>query len=248
MIVMIDFHVHTKTSYCADKDLSPEFYSEQLSHIKSIESVCITDHSMAIYFPEELAWKWEFLSDANVFEQWREFGNKRLDKQISELKKFKDKKILCGIETEMLPNGKLCFDPLFRPQLDIVIGSVHFLPIENNRDILEYWLDHTIKLLNCGIDILGHPFRWISSKIPIETKTVETIVKEAKKNSVALELNSHYKYETEDIMMIKICAEHNVKISIASDAHRKQEFGDYSYHMSIIEKSNIGDISSLIKS
>ncbi|HOK04951.1 MAG TPA: PHP domain-containing protein [Victivallales bacterium] len=244
---MIDFHVHTKTSYCADKDLSLDFYSEQISSTNLIEFVCVTDHSMAIYFPEDIAWKWEFLSDSNIFEQWRDFGNQRLAKQISELKKFKERKILCGIETEMLPNGKLCFDPMFRSHLDIVIGSVHFLPIENNRNVLDYWLDHTIMILNSGIDILGHPFRWIATKIPITQKIVETIVKEAKKNSVALELNSHYKYETEDIMMIKICAEHDVKISIASDAHRKEEFGDYSYHMSVIKKSGINNISNLIK-
>ncbi|HRU00517.1 MAG TPA: hypothetical protein P5239_02315, partial [Victivallales bacterium] len=87
---MIDFHVHTKTSYCADKDLSLDFYSEQISSTNLIEFVCVTDHSMAIYFPEDIAWKWEFLSDSNIFEQWRDFGNQRLAKQISELKKFKE--------------------------------------------------------------------------------------------------------------------------------------------------------------
>lgn len=244
---MIDFHTHTGISYCAEKDLNASYYATRLRELQEPKTVCITDHSMAIYFPEDIAWKWEFISNRKIFDQWKEFGNERFYEHLKNLKKHSADGILAGIETEMLHDRSLCFDQSFRKDLDIVIGSVHFLPVENERDCLAYWFKHTIELINAGIDILGHPFRWIAAKMQISEETILAIVSDAKKNNVALELNSHYRYEREDILMLRACAQTGTVVSIASDSHRKNEFGDYSYHFSVLEKSGVKNYISFKK-
>jgi histidinol phosphatase-like PHP family hydrolase len=192
---------------------------------------------MAAYFPEDIAWKWEFISDSSIFDAWRDSGNEKLAKHIALLKSLSGRGVLAGIETEMMDDGRLCFDPAFGDKLDIVIGSVHFLPPVPAEDLVGHWLSHSMKLINSGIDILGHPFRWIAPKIEIGEDTVRAVVAEAKRCGVAIELNSHYKHPREDIMMLRACAETGAKVTIASDSHRKEEFGDYSYHMDIVEKA-----------
>ncbi len=234
-----DLHVHSELSYCAEKGLAPEFYAGKISSCTNgaPELVCITDHSMAAYFPEDIAWKWEFISDSSIFDAWRDSGNEKLAKHIALLKSLSGRGVSAGIETEMMDDGRLCFDPAFADKLDIVIGSVHFLPPVPHEEIFGSWLSHTMRLMNSGIDILGHPFRWIAAKIEIGEDTVSSVVAEAKRCGVALELNSHYRHPREDIMMLRACAEAGAKVTIASDSHRKEEFGDYSYHMDIMEKA-----------
>ncbi len=242
---MIDFHVHTDISYCAEKGLKPEFYAGTLSSLEEPDSVCVTDHAMAIYFPEELAWKWGFMSDSSIFDQYQDYGNERMRSYIKTVKSLKKKRVHLGIETEMMHDGRLTFDPSFTSEFDIVIGSVHFLPVSSDTDILNLWLTHSLDLINSGIDILGHPFRWITQKMTLDENIIKTVVKESRDCNVALELNSHYQYPELDITMLRICADIGAKASIASDAHRKEEFADYSYHKNIIEKSGV-DFEKLV--
>ena len=68
-------------------------------------------------------------------------------------------------------------------------------------------------------------------------------MKEAEENDVALELNSHYEVET-DSAMLKEILEQNAKIAFGTDSHRREEAGDFSYHISLLEKHGVA-ISAL---
>lgn len=250
---MIDFHAHSNMSYCADDDLLPSFYAEFLSKEENnhIEKIVIADHGMALYFPEETAWKWQFISDSGIFDQWRDWGNQRLTRYISEIKKLGHSKIIQGFEVEMMNDGRFTLDCAFRKDIRILIGAVHYLPVspENGfqeKDVLAFWKNHTLKLLESDIDILAHPFRWISGRAAISDSVIYEIIDATKQNGKAIEINSHFKINT-DVPMLRYAVEKAVPITFGTDTHSKKQAGDFSYHLDIISAAglNLSDINFL---
>ncbi|HBM17180.1 MAG TPA: hypothetical protein DD381_12680 [Lentisphaeria bacterium] len=244
---MIDFHSHTNRSYCADKDLSLDFYEQKLSESSDFDGVCITDHGMAIYFPDSVAWSWEYIKDSRIFDNHRDFGNERLEKHLKNVALLNSKSIYCGLEVEMSQDGKLIYDSYFRRKLHPLIGSVHYLFVSNEygyleKDIAGFWLEHNKKLMESGIDILGHPLRWISSHAKIDDSMIEQILNIAQQNSVAIEINSHNITKTlyeADKKMIIMAAERGLKISLAVDAHKKVQVGNFDFHNRLFKECGI---------
>ena len=223
-------------SYCAESCITPETYSKLVKTNPDVDAIYITDHGMAVYFPSDVAWSWSYMTDSRIFDAQKDWGNKRLDAHLANIARFKDDGIHSGLEVEMMHDGRLTIDDPFRDKVEILIGSVHYLPIdieEEKKKILKEWKKHTINLLNTGISILGHPFRWISSQIEVDRKIIREIVKEAKKTGVAMELNGHHVVPT-DIGMLQECVEQGVPVAIGTDAHAMGEIGDFSYHIEII--------------
>ncbi len=240
---MFDLHCHTNISYCAYEELTLEFYADRIPHTNGLGGAAITDHGMAIYFPPEIAWSWSFVSDSRIFDKFRDAGNEKLCGHLANLARHRDKGIVPGFEAEMMHDGRLTFDDAFRKRLEIIIGSVHFLPVSTDagcspEDTLKFWKEHTIRLIGSGIHVLGHPFRWIAGQCPVGESAVREIVREAKANNVAVELNSHYKIGT-DVLMLQIAAEEDAAVSIATDAHRPDEIGDFAYHMEMIRTAGL---------
>lgn len=236
---MIDCHTHTNVSYCAEKPLTLEIYAALVKNNPEVDAVCVTDHGMAVYFPSEMAWSWQYMNDSRIFDAHKDWGNKRLEEHLANLAKFKDKGVFPGLEVEMMHDGRLTIDAPFRNRIDVLIGSVHYLPIDIEQDrriILNSWKKHTKELINSGIDVLGHPFRWINNQLPVSRNIVKEIVKEAKKAGVAMELNGHYEVPT-DIDMLQESVELGVPISIGTDAHLISETGDFTYHLEIIRQA-----------
>lgn len=238
---MIDYHAHTNMSYCAEKGVTPEVYANLVKLNPEVDAVYVTDHGMAVYFPSEIAWKWEFLSDSRIFDSHRDWGNSRLAPHLAKLAKLRDNRIYPGIEVEMMHDGRLTIDDSFRKEIDILIGSVHYMSTsvdENRKTVLDRWKKHTKKLINSGIDVLGHPFRWINNQFPVSKETIRQIVREAKNAGISMELNGHYVVPT-DIYMLQTCVEFGVPISIGTDSHALAEIGDFSYHLATIEAAGL---------
>lgn len=240
-----DCHSHTNASYCCDPGLAPESYVAALKAKTDFERVFITDHSMALYFPTEVAWGWKYITDSSVFDAHKDFGDTRLDAHLAKLSKFKDSGVLPGIETEMMHDGRFTFNPEFRPRLAIMIGSVHWLPLSKEAgsppdEILRLWTEHTLGIIDSGVDILGHPFRWLAYQLPcpVERRLIKETVSRAKAAGVALELNSHYKIDT-DVEMLREAAGQGAAVAFATDAHRPDELLDFSYHLAALEKAGL---------
>ena len=238
---MIDFHAHTNMSYCAEPNLTPEIYINLVKTNSEVDAVYVTDHGMAVYFPSEIAWKWEYISDSRIFDSQRDWGNSRLFGHLAKLAKLRDYKVFPGLEVEMMHDGRLTIDDSFRKEIDILIGSVHYLSAdidENKKAVLDRWKKHTKQLINSGIDVLGHPFRWISNQLPVSKEVVRQIVREAKNAGIAMELNGHFVVST-DIDMLQTCVEFGVPVSIGTDSHALKEIGDFSYHLSTIDAAGL---------
>lgn len=239
---MFNNHCHTDLSYCSEGGMTLDFIAETIRQEPDLDGVAITDHSFAIYFPEELAWSWEYMHNSRIFDQHRDRGNKILEKHLNEIHKRKNDNIVPGIELEMMHDGRVTVDPELLAGINLKIGSIHWLgiPLDTQHDdILKTWHKHTLKLLEKDIHILGHPFRWLANKIPqVSDKIINEIVRAAKSNDVALEFNSHYEINT-DPAMIKEIVKQNAKIAFATDAHRQSEVADFSYHKQILQQAGV---------
>jgi histidinol phosphatase-like PHP family hydrolase len=138
-------------------------------------------------------------------------------------------------------DGRFTFSPEFRKDIDVLIGSVHYLaypPNASAEEIFETWLDNTMRLIHSGIDILGHPFRWISDRVAISDRTIREVVAEAVRNDVVLEFNSHFEIDTDSKMIDEIIA-HDAKIAFSTDSHNRREAGDFSYQLNLLEKKGV---------
>ncbi|MCK5843554.1 MAG: hypothetical protein KAG97_02530 [Victivallales bacterium] len=231
--VMIDCHFHTNRSYCADEDMTLELAVGTIETSDGLDGIVITDHTFSIYFPLEVAWSWSYMSDPSVFDAHREFGNERMETYLEDVAAFQKRGLLTGLETELMPDGRFTFDPEYRSSLDLLIGSVHFLPFPDNvsdSEALDIWRRNTSGLINGGIDVLGHPFRFISNMITVTKEMVRDVVREAAAVGVALELNSHCEVPDADILMLREIAEIGAKLALSTDAHRSDEAGVFSYH------------------
>jgi histidinol phosphatase-like PHP family hydrolase len=253
---MIDYHVHTSMSYCAERTLGPDFYVSALaakSKSSGVEGAAVTDHGMAVYFPEETAWRWEFIVKPEIFDAHRDAGNKRLDAHLRGLEKFAGAGIMPGFEAEMMEDGRLTLDPAFRKRLRVLIGSIHWLPMTRERgaspgEIYRYFDAHTNGLLDKGIDILGHPFRWLSTQMPLTDAMIKKLVADTMARGAALELNSHFKIDS-DVRMLREAADAGALVAWGTDCHKAAEFGDFSYHYKILADAGlkISDLNLLDK-
>lgn len=124
--------------------------------------------------------------------------------------------------------GKLDLPRKILSELDIVIASLHIPCIEPGS--LEENTNAIIGAIeNPYVNIIGHPD---DSRYPVD---YERIVKAAKENHTLLELNNNslnpngprQGTRENDIIMLKLCKEHNVCISLGSDAHIEEDICNF---------------------
>ena len=193
---------------------------------------------------------WCMMTDAfpMLFKFYHDAGRRSIEKYITTLR---EKDIITGIELDIYPDETLVFEDDLFSELDIVIGSLHVLDALQKRRpsqaaIIEF-KRLTRSLLSSGkVDVLGHPFRILSTAgISVSDELINWVVEECRKYDVSLEINSHYKYPEIDKKMVQLARKNKVTLVKGSDAHTMKEFGDYSYHAKLLK--NITDLSSVSK-
>ncbi|EQB62914.1 MAG: hypothetical protein RBG1_1C00001G0493 [candidate division Zixibacteria bacterium RBG-1] len=166
------------------------------------EYIAITDHSPTLGITRGLT-------------------EERVYKQIEEIrkinKKYKNFRILTGIEVDVRENGQLDLPNSVLKELDIVVASIHTkfnLPKEQMTTRIIKALENPV------VDILGHPTgRLLGKREPFEVD-MEKIIKAAKANKKVLELNGcPDRLDLTDIYL-KQAREKGVKIAISTDSHK----------------------------
>jgi histidinol phosphatase-like PHP family hydrolase len=236
-----DFHAHTSLSYCAEDPISPRHYVEAIERGGSLRRVAITNHGFALYFPEDLAWSWRYMTQPSLFDEHLEWGNRRFIPHLEEVEARRDRGLLTGIEVEMMEDGRLTVDPRLRDRLDVVVGSIHWLRKEGEpaARIADEWMAHTRALVRTGIDILGHPLRYLSNWVkPLPDGMVEFVVDQAAEAGVAVEINSHYVVEA-DLDLLLEADRREVPVVFSTDSHRFSEIGRFDYHEGLIARSGL---------
>lgn len=221
----IDTHTHTLISGHAYNTID-EMIKEATD--KNMEVLCITDHGPAMP------------GSGHPFY----FSNMHILKS-----KRTPIPVLFGCEVNILDeNGEVDLDEFCLQRQQLVIASLHSccfredVPKTANAVELcskENCTNALLKIMeNPYITIIGHPDDEI---FPID---YELMVKKAKETSTIIELNNSSNNpegfrkgaRQRDLEYLKYCKEYGVYISLGSDAHLKEEIGEFPFILPILEE------------
>jgi DNA polymerase (family 10) len=198
-----DLHVHTAAT---DGSASvPEM--SRAAHQAGLEYVAITDHS-------------------RYLGAYRGLDAARLSKQLDEIDACNQSgagaKVLKGIEVDILEDGSLALPDKTLAALDLVVGAIHShfgLPRRRQTTRLLRAIEHP------HFTLLAHPTaRLIGERDPLALD-LERVVKACADRGCFLELNAQPQRLDLDDAACLLARDQGVLVSIASDAHRPEDFG-----------------------
>lgn len=213
------FHNHTLAS-----DGKNSLEEMRIQAIKlGLNYISINDHSKQAFYANGLS-------------------DELLEKQLLQINKLNNddlgKKcwLFSGTESDILANGELDFKNNTLSKLDVIIASVH-MRLKQNEAEMTCRLINAVK--NPYATILGHPTgRLLLARKP-SIYDMEAVIKEAKNNLVALELNANPH-------RLDLCEEHLVLakelgalICINADAHSTSGLHDLAYGIMIAKRAGL---------
>ncbi|MES2524148.1 MAG: PHP domain-containing protein [Gemmatimonadota bacterium] len=127
-----------------------------------------------------------------------------------------DFRILKGIEADILPCGRVDYDPTILDRFDFVIGSIHTRYGMNERQMT----DRVLKALDDPhLTILGHPTgRLLLTREPYAID-IAAVIEKAGRVGVAVELNADPHRLDIDWRACRIAQQLGTMVSIGPDAH-----------------------------
>lgn len=208
------FHVHS--SYSDGHNSIEELVNKGIS--KGFKYIGISDHSKSAIYAGGL----------------REDDIKRQHEEIDILReKYKEIKILKGIESDILPDGSLDYSDGILKTFDYVIGSVHS---NFNLDI-EAMTKRILRAIdNPYLTILGHATGRLLLSRPSYALDLEGVIEACGRNYVAIEINSNPHRLELDWRMCRYAKDRGVVMVIEPDAHRAEGIEDISYGIGVARK------------
>jgi DNA polymerase (family X) len=207
-------HVHTTWSDGLHSLEDMCQYAQSLGY----EYIGITDHSQSAFYANGL-------KPDRVLAQMAE-----IDALNVKMAPFR---ILKGIESDILSDGRLDYEDALLERFDFVIASVH----SNLKMSQEKATERVLAAIaNPFTTILGHPTgRLLLSRAgyPLDWPR---ILDACARHNVAIELNAHpYRLDI-DYTLIPDALERGIKISINPDAHSKEGLHDVQYGIAVARK------------
>jgi DNA polymerase (family 10) len=196
-----DLHVHTNAS---DGSHSLE-EMVAAARARGLRYIAITDHSRHIGVTHGL--------DAE-----------RLAQQIDAIdainEKYSDFTVLKGAEVDILPDGSLALPDTTLRRLDVVIVAVHTqFALPKGKQ--------TARVLRAlqrpCVSILAHPFGRLLGERAAVALDFERVLQAARERPCYLEINSQPLRLDLDDLHAKAARDHGVLVSVASDAHAKEQ-------------------------
>ncbi len=236
-----DCHVHSEYSACGE-DVTLQGYAE-LARTSDMVFV-ITDHSAHLFYPPEKPWAFWTEDAFTLYEANLEAGRERIERYLARVRDLQCGGMLVGTELDVLPDGRPVFPEDLLAGLDVVVGAVHSLPtLRQGRPLTEIVAEYEFQaraLVEAGMEILAHPFRvMLAENCPVADELMSWVVELARAEGFALEINSHKQFPDEDLTMTRLASEAGVTIATGTDAHRRSEIGDFSYHAHILEAAGV---------
>lgn len=144
--------------------------------------------------------------------QWDEIA------RVQEL--FPDVKLLRGIESDILEDGRLDYPDSVLEQLDVVIGSIH-QRYSQDEDAM------TKRVLNAfdnpHLHIWGHPTGRLLLKREPAPMRMEEILDKAAKKGIAIEVNGCPERMDLKPEHVRLALQRGLKLSLSTDAHSVDE-------------------------
>jgi histidinol phosphatase-like PHP family hydrolase len=238
---LCDIHCHTERSACAE-DVSLDWYVEIARNSDAVFAV--TDHSAQLYYPTDNRWAFWGDTPREIFETCRESGPQRIAQYIEDIRAAQTGGMLLGIELDIFIDGTVVCDEDRLGDFDILLGVAHTFPaLKAEAGVTAVYAEFkqmVEHLSRVNIDALAHPFRpMVGNGYEISDDLIKWLVDIAGEFNFALEINSHSICRDEDIRMARMAYDHGVGLSVATDTHRKSEFGDFSYHKEIAHVTGV---------
>lgn len=184
------------------------------------EYFAVCDHSKSAFYANGL-------TEERVLEQKEE---------IERLKKEYEYKIFHGIESDILPDGRLDFDDDFLPNFDFIVGSVHSSFTMTEEEMTK----RIIKAVeNPFTDVIGH----LTGRLLLYRSGYQVDVKKVldacAANSVAIEINASPHRLDLDWRYYNYAREKELFFAINQDAHSTDEIRNIEYGIRIAKKGGI---------
>lgn len=161
--------------------------------------------------------------------EWEKQG-----KKIAKLQKDYDEiHIFHGLETNIKKNGELDIDSSFLKESDVVLASIH----SSFRLPRKEMTDRVIKAVeNEYVNILSHPTgRKIQKKEAINLD-LDAVFESARNHQVAIEINAYPERLDLNDANVHRAIDTNVKLSIGTDAHRKDHLRYYTLGIAVARR------------
>jgi len=212
--------IHNHTTYSDGRHT----LSEMAGYCKSLgyQYIGISDHSKTAGFYAN------GLDEDRIRIQQQEI--EKLNKDLTPFRIFK------GIESDILPDGNLDYDPETLATFDFVVASIHSVL---NMDIVKATDRIISAVTNPFTTILGHMtgrLLLIREGYPLDHRAV---IDACAENEVIIEVNAHPNRLDIDWRWIPYALKKNVKISINPDAHEKSAFHDMYYGVCTARKGGL---------
>ena len=207
----IDLHMHS--TWTDGKDSVAEVVKQ--AEAMNMNTIAITDHirSTSTYYPEYA-------------------------KEIHAINKKTDVNILVGFEARIKNfKGELDVAEEVRKDADVRIASVHRFPFAGKlfaADLFSKEVAQGVELDLClaglefgGFDILGHPAGMCLKQFgEFPSEYFEQIIIACNKNYIAFEISAAYHQKIYE-QLKEILKQHNPLIVFSSDAHTKENIGNW---------------------
>ncbi|MCX7716140.1 MAG: DNA polymerase/3'-5' exonuclease PolX [Endomicrobia bacterium] len=191
-----DTHIHSKYSDGANTIKEIAEYAYTLGY----EWIIVCDHSQSLKVAGGLDIKQLY---------------KKID-EIRNLNKTSKVKVLCGQEVDILSDGKLDYPDEVLKEIDFVIAAIHTGFKQPEEQITERLLR---AIDNKYVHSISHPTgRLLNKRSPYKVN-IAKVIEYAGKNDVMLEINAFPERLDLDDVNSKYAKEHNVLLSIGTDAH-----------------------------
>jgi DNA polymerase (family X) len=158
----------------------------------------------------------------------------RQHREIDKLRsRFKDIKIMKGIETDILADGSLDYPPEILSEFDFVVASIH-TGMDMDREAMTQRIVKALR--NPYTTIFAHPTgRIILSRAPYNVD-MDVVIQEALRNKVALELNANPLRLDLDWRLIEPFVSRGGVIALSPDAHAVEGLDDMEYGVRVARK------------
>ena len=202
-----DVHIHTVAT---DGKNSIEEMAEA-AHARGYKYMAITDHS-------------KNLAMANGLDDHRAMQHIKKIRAVAS--KMDGIRVFSGIEVDILADGQLDLSDGVLEEMDVVIASVHSHFSQEPARMT----DRLLKALsNKNMSILGHPTGRHLLKRDAYAFDIAAILDAAKKNKVAMELNSAPARLDLNDLHLRMARDRGVKIVINTDSHHTTHMDNIKY-------------------
>lgn len=147
--------------------------------------------------------------------------------------RYDDIHVFHGVEANIMKDGSLDVSEDLLSEVDVVLGSIHSSFRLNKKEMTK----RLVKAIeNDYVDIIAHPTsRIIYKREPINVD-MDQVLQAAYDNDVVMEINAYPERLDLNDIYVKLAVEKDVKLSIGTDAHRKDHLRFYDLGASVARR------------